>query len=233
MSSFGSSRSRVRAFTWLALPSALGLLECRREPEPERASAAQVSAPAPSIAATDRAEPPPARPPASPSQAASDSLALDSAVQPSSTLQAGKLNQWLEASLYRFKVGSIRRCVAPVAAASVSAEGGELRISVSVSITAKVDLLLASPRDLNLERDGVILQAELQPSPVCGAPLPTKQLRRGETATGAVNFVLPSPDFEKRLKLHFSPTRWGGAPATTVELPDCLADCAGASANAR
>lgn len=233
MRRLGSARCCARGFPWLVLSSALGLLNCRREPEPERASSAEVSAPVRS-SGSERAEPPPAPPAALPLASSSPSLAPDSQGAPSTPLHAG-LNQWLDASLYRFKVASLRDCSgsAPVAAASISAAGSELRLSVSVSITAKVDSLLASPRDITLERDGVILQAELQPSAACGAPLPTKQLRRGESAVGAVNFVLPSRDFAKRLKLHFSPTRWGGAPPATVELPECLADCAGASASAR
>ena len=232
MRALGSARSCARTFAWLVLPGALSLLHCRSEPKPERASAAQLSAPARS-AVQDRAERPPAPPATLPLPRASGSLALDTTDAPSPTLHAG-LNQSLEASLYRFKVVSMRHCSgsAPVAAASVSAQGSDLRLTVNVSITAKVDSLLASPRDITLERDGVILQPELQPSAACGALLPTKQLRRGETAAGAVNFVLPSRDFDKGLKLHFSPTRWGGAPAATVELPACLADCAGASATA-
>jgi hypothetical protein len=233
MMRFCCSSPGARAFAWLALPSALSLLHCRREPEPERASAAQESTPARSLPKAG-AELPPAPPSTPVVPAASGSLALETRAAPNPTLHAG-LNQWLEASLYRFKVASMRHCSgsAPVATASVSAEGSDLRLSVNVSITAKVDSLLASPRDITLERDGVILQAELQPSTACGVPLPTKQLRRGETAAGVVNFVLPSRDFDKRLRLHFAPTRWGGAPAATVELPECLADCAGASDKAR
>jgi hypothetical protein len=233
MRRLGSARCCAHRFSWLVLSSALGLLHCRRKPEPERASTAEVSAAA-RTSGSERAEPPPALPVAMPLASSSPSLAPDLQGAPSTPLHAG-LNQWLESSLYRFKVASVHDCsgAAPVAAASVSAAGSELRLCVRVSITAKVDSLLASPRDIALERDGVILQAELQPSAASGAPLPTKQLRRGESAVGAVNFVVPSRDFAKRLKLHFSPTRWGGAPPATVELPECLADCAGASENAR
>jgi hypothetical protein len=137
------------------------------------------------------------------------------------------LSEWLEASLYQFKASTIQAC--PASASSnggVPAPNASPRLGINVQIRAKVDSLLASPRDVTLEREGVILQAELNPNSTCGTPLPTKQLRRGESALGLVLFDLPDANFAQGSVLRFKPTRWGGAPAVAVEIPKCLSDCA-------
>jgi hypothetical protein len=47
---------------------------------------------------------------------------------------------------------------------------------------------------------------------------------RGTETVGFVVFEIPA-DETRHLDLAYEPTRWGGAPAVTMHLPDCL-DCA-------
>jgi len=212
----------MRAWThWLWLSCALGLAQCRKPPEPEAGSR---NAPSPSAVAQLQAT-------AAPSPASIASVEPAASSEPvAGPKSAAGLGQWLDASLYEFKAVAIRRCLAatlaPGAQPAPAAPNGGARVGVSVQIRAKVDSLLASPRDVTLENAGVILQAELNPGKACGAPLPTRQLRSGETAQGEVIFTLPDAEFAKALTLHFKPTRWGGAPGVSLPIPECLADCA-------
>jgi hypothetical protein len=194
----------------LALVGALGLSHCHKDHTPARATQEPLAAAA--AASSANAAPSPSSAP------------MAAAVAEASANPMAALSEWLEASLYQFKASTIRPCPAS-ASSNGGAPSASPRLGITVQIKAKVDSLLASPRDITLERDGVILQAELNPSAACGAPLPTKQLRRGETALGLVLFDLPDANFAQGSVLRFKPTRWGGAPAVAVEIPNCLSDC--------
>ena len=213
MSGFG------RSLCWLC--ALVALTQCHRQPEPEGGALTAPPTSASPLLPTASA--------AGAASAASVELAASTepAVDPKS---AASLGEWIEASLYDFKVVAIHRCPAvalsPGSQTAPTTSGAPFRIGVVVQIRAKVDPLLASTRDITLEHAGVILQAELNPSPACGAPLPTKQLRKGEAALGEVVFTLPDAEFASALALHFKPTRWGGAPTVSFDMPQCLADCA-------
>ena len=145
---------------------------------------------------------------------------------PAPPKQESILGDTIEASLYSFKTKSLVRCPKPAGApVQASKDANSLRLGITVAITAKVDPFLSSPQHLTLDHDGVLLEAELKPTPACGSALPTKQMRAGETAQGVVVFTLPDLSFAKGLKLRYQPTRWGGAPPVSVDIPPCLDEC--------
>ena len=203
----------------LGFPGALVFIQCQKQPEPQRVS--PVVAPA-ATSATATAT----------AALTADSVAHVELVASSGPVANSEpiagLGEWLESSLYRFRAVAIRRCPAPGPAAS--SPNAPLRLGITVQINAKIDSVLSSLRDITLEHDGVILEAELSPNPPCGAPLPTRQLRAAESVLGSVVFTLPDAGFAPGLALHFKPTRWGGAPGVVLALPECLADCGASKA---
>src|SRR5262249_54248186 len=100
-----------------------------------------------------------------------------------------------------------------------------------VAVGARGDSLLATPRDVTLERAGVILQAVFVNPPTlsgCIPGLPIKQLRGEELARGFALFDVPE-GFRKNgsgpFTLAYRPTRWGGAKRAEIEIPACLDMC--------
>jgi hypothetical protein len=133
------------------------------------------------------------------------------------------IGEWAIASQYDFRVIKVRRCGAEPQAK----QPGPLHLGVQVEVKAKVHEVIASSRDVTLERDGVILQSELKPEPgaACTPLLEPKLLDRGQSATGFVVFEVPEEAFARSAKLAFKPTRWGGAPRVQVDVPECLDRC--------
>lgn len=223
-SSARGAASRV-SVVFLALSASL-LVQCRKQQEPEGGSFSG-SAGAPVVPS-----------PATASPSASSAVASGSgsgmlnskpeveAAPPPEPNQVAIMGDWIEASLYRFKATTIQRCAKlPATSGKAASDAGSIRLGITVAIASKVDPFLSSPHDLTLDHDGVLLEAELKANPPCGSALPTKQLHAGETAQGVVVFTLPDLAFSKGLKLHFKPTRWGGAPPVSVNIPECLDAC--------
>ncbi|MES1164442.1 MAG: hypothetical protein ABUR63_01690 [Verrucomicrobiota bacterium] len=142
---------------------------------------------------------------------------------------AGTLvGSWLEGNIYKLKVESMRWCGAGKRVPEPSATA-VMHLGVRVVITAKIDQLFVTARDVTLESEGVIFQGKVLGTPPagCGPLLPQRQLRAGQNVGGVVVFELPA-DFKADPRgpaLAFQPTRWGGAKRTELRLPACLADC--------
>jgi hypothetical protein len=125
---------------------------------------------------------------------------------------------WLDLPAYKLKLEEIRRCGAKTArgAQPAGATIAPTQVGALVHVAAKVNELFVTPRDVSLERGGVILDARYldQAAPQGCAPLlPQKQLRAGQTVHGIVLFEVP-PSFRAKpgpVTLAFHPTRWGGA----------------------
>jgi hypothetical protein len=128
-------------------------------------------------------------------------LAPAAAEQPAPVLAAGA---WAETELFRFRVTELRRC--------------RTKLVLSVQVQARHDLFV-SPRDLALERAGVVHTSELEAAPGCGRPLRPRSLRSGQNASGVVVFAIPEEE-ARGSRVVFAPTRWGGAPRVTVAMPE-------------
>jgi hypothetical protein len=185
--------------------AALALLvfaQCQRQeaPRPEMKPAAATGG-APAVAAA---------PPAAPAPAADAAAAADGAEPPASK------GTWLDGTIYRFRLDDVRKCPPPGA-------GSAARIGAVVRVTSKVNELLAAPRDVKLESDGVILESANIPKgpPGCTPLLAPASLRAGKTADGIVLFDIP-PGFNparRPVKLTYQPTRWGGAKRVEALVP--------------
>lgn len=179
------------------------LAGCRKEEAAPDTSAREV-APAASAAA----------PPAPPASVASPTLdaAPSAFVRPD-----GKPSELIDLGLYQFRVQSFARCGKPPATSKPL-------VVATVQVNAKGSDLFVAPRDVNLEKDGVIfasLPNDKLPKE-CGAALAPVQLRPSGSANGVVGFELPSDVDVKGAKLTYKPTRWGGAPPAVVAVPDAF-----------
>jgi hypothetical protein len=146
----------------------------------------------------------------------------------------GKEGDWIVAGAYRFRLDELRRCggapaVGPDAAAAPPAP--RTWVGARVDIGARGDALMVTPRDVTLERGGVILQAIYVNPPTlsgCLPALPIKQVRGEESAHGFALFDVPE-GFRKNgtgpFTLAYRPTRWGGAKRAEIEIPPCLDLC--------
>lgn len=130
---------------------------------------------------------------------------------------------WADAAPYRFRVTRVERCPR---ARSAPASASAARLGFSVQILSKYDGLLVHPRDLHLEKNGVIHDSE--PSGTgCGGPALTPIVaKHGQTVAGVVTFQLTTDADARSAKVVFEPTRWGGAPRVEVSVPECLDACA-------
>jgi hypothetical protein len=129
------------------------------------------------------------------------------------------VGSWADSPSYRFKVSDRKRCTEPAAAAG--AAGSRQWLALSVEVFAKYDGLLVASRDVKLESGGIILASEAAPkvTAACGTLLRPRQLKRGETASGLVLFVVP-PEFDTPAAVvSYQATRWGGAPRLEIKLP--------------
>jgi hypothetical protein len=134
--------------------------------------------------------------------------------------------EWVDAAPYKFRLTSIQRCReagAPVAVRPPSADGPARRLGFVVQVMSKYDGLLVHPRDVSLQKDGVIFQSE-PPDDDCGRALRPRSMKHDETISGMVTFQLPD-DQARSAKLVYQATRWGGAPPAETTIPDCLDAC--------
>jgi hypothetical protein len=189
---YGASR------IWLL---SLGLVGCQKEAEPDPSPAPIASA---SITSPPPVAPPSARPPSAETPFAGQEL---------------KVGSFVETSAYKFKVHHVVRCADPEATEKVP-EDRRVRVAAKVEIFSKYDDFFVAGKDLDLEKDGVIIQAERQPKPSAGCTplLAQKRLKHDETLTGYVVFQVPDEAFVRGAGVAFEPTRWGGAPRATVPI---------------
>jgi hypothetical protein len=148
---------------------------------------------------------------------------------PLSATGAAPSDDWIETPSYKFKFGGIKRCTT-AAAGEGSAAGAFPTLGFTVEVAPKQGQIFVSPRDVALERGGIILEAKyLDQKPVhdCTPLLPQRQIRVGQSVRGTVMFDIP-PSFSSGsgpIKLSYRPTRWGGAPRVEVKIEPCLDAC--------
>jgi hypothetical protein len=140
-------------------------------------------------------------------------------------LDAG-LGAWIESAAYKFKVSGVTPCAIPAPARSASNDGAAesvpvdrpQRIGVTVHVAAKFDEFFVSDRDVTIEKDGVIIQPEVHPTPSAGCSplLEPKALRHDQLASGVVVFQVEDEAFVRSSTIAYQPTRWGGAPRVQV-----------------
>jgi hypothetical protein len=139
----------------------------------------------------------------------------------------GALGDLLEGDVYFFTAESVQPCGEPPA----STGGGEqttVVVGAKVKIKAKSKLTF-SPRELSLQSGGVTLNASMdlkRELEGCTPLLKISWLKKDDVIEGFVLFDVPTPE-PKNLRLSYLPTRWGGASATGVKLPECVT-CTGA-----
>jgi len=127
----------------------------------------------------------------------------------------GVLGDLLEGDVYFFTAEAVKPCGEPV--------GNRVVVGAKVKIKAKSRLTF-SPRELSLHSGGVTLNASVDPKRElegCTPLLKVGWLKKDETVEGYVLFDVPAPE-PKDLQLRYLPTRWGGASAIGVELPECV-----------
>jgi hypothetical protein len=190
---FGASRF------WLL---SLGLFGCQKDAEPDPSpapvtSASIASAPAPIAPAS-------ARPPSHETPFVGQEL---------------KVGSFVETSAYKFKVHHVVRCADPQATEKVP-EDRRVRVAAKVEVFSKYDQFWLAGKDVELEKDGVIIDSERQvkPSAGCTPLLEQQRLAHDQTATGYVVFQVPDEGFVRGAAVSFEPTRWGGAPRATIPI---------------
>lgn len=208
-----ATRIRFRSSTFWLL--SLGLLGCQKEAEPDASPRAVTSA---SVA------PPPA-------PVASASARPPSAEAPF-VGQELKVGTFVETSAYKFKVHHVVRCADPAATDNVP-EDRRVRVAAKVEIFSKYDDFFVAGKDVELDKDGVIIDSErnVKPSAECTPLLEKKRIKHDETLTGYVVFQVPNEEFVRGAVIAFEPTRWGSAPR--AEIPIAAKDFSSPSAKAR
>jgi hypothetical protein len=143
-----------------------------------------------------------------------------------------KVGSFVETSAYKFKVHHVVRCADPGATENVP-EDRRVRVAAKVEVFSKYDDFFVAGKDVELDKDGVIIQSERQvkPSAECTPLFEQKRLAHDETSTGYVVFQVPDEAFVRGANIEFEPTRWGGAPR--AEIPSAAKDFAGSSATPR
>jgi hypothetical protein len=143
---------------------------------------------------------------------------------------------WLETASYFFRMDELKRCGSiPLpppegkAAASAGLPKEMAWVGALVRVRASVQLLV-SPRDVTLEKGGVIINptyVDVPPLPGCAPALSVKTLRAGQVARGYVFYKVPEGFVNGAgvAKLAYQPTRWGGARRVEVTLQPCLHEC--------
>ena len=134
--------------------------------------------------------------------------------------------QRIESAAYKFKVTSVAPCALPAPVRSAANDGSaeavpedrQLRVGVTVHVLAKFDEFFVAGRDVTIEKDGVIIQPEVQPKPStgCSPLLEPKAMRHDQVASGVVVFQVPDEAFLRSSTIAYQPTRWGGAPRVQV-----------------
>jgi len=133
--------------------------------------------------------------------------------------QDPNVGKWVETSAYKFKVSAVRRC-ADAAPDAGAPPDRPLRVGVTVQVFSKYDQLFVTPRDVRLERDGVVLDAErsAKAGPECSPALAPVRANHDQTVSGVVIFQVPDEAFVREGLATYQPTRWGGAPRVEIKL---------------
>ena len=222
-------------FQHLLLPVVLAtaLASCDREEAPATATAPT---------------PPPAKPAPAPMPVAAVPTAEDHGPDGGATTDTTIVatGDWTENKQYKFRLERVASCgspaatlgpAQPTAASTSSAFKGETTwVGALFSVQAKDKSVFVSPRDLELRRGGVILNARHINQPLlpgCKPLLPAKQLRVGEDVSGFALFEVPKSfrtTTDDPIVLSYKPTRWGGARRVEVPIRECLDACAESSA---
>jgi hypothetical protein len=133
----------------------------------------------------------------------------------------GGLGELLEGDVYFFEAESVKPCKTP---ANVAASADALVVvGAKVRIKAKSRLTF-SPRELTLHSGGVAFNASMDVKRKldgCAPLLQVSWLKKDDVIEGYVLFDVPQPE-PKKLVLSYLPTRWGGASAVNVALPECV-----------
>ncbi len=130
-----------------------------------------------------------------------------------------KVGSFVETSAYKFKVDHFVRCADPGPNEKVP-EDRRVRVAAKVEIFSKYDAFFVSGKDVELDKDGVIIKSERQvkPSAECTPALEQKRLQHDESTSGYVVFQVPDEAFVHGAVVAFEPTRWGGAPRATIPI---------------
>jgi hypothetical protein len=188
-------------FRYCAL--ALAFAGCRKDAEPD-------------------ASPPPTAT-VSKASASAPELASASARAPSAEMpfqgQELKVGSFVETSAYKFKVHHVVRCADPAATEKVP-DDRRVRVAAKVEVLSKYDAFWVAGKDMELKKDGVIIDSERQvkPSSECLPLLEQKRLAHDETLTGYVVFQVPDEAFVRGAVVAFEPTRWGSAPRAEIPI---------------
>lgn len=208
---------------------AAALTSCDREEAPATATAPT---------------PPPAKPAPAPVPVAAAPTAEDHGPNGGAATETTIVatGDWTENKQYKFRLERIASCGSaaptlgpsqPTAPSATSAFKGETTwVGALFSVQAKDKAVFVSPRDLELRRGGVILNAKYINQPLlagCKPLLPAKQLRIGEDVSGFALFEVPKSfraTTDDPIVLSYKPTRWGGARRVEVPIRECLDACA-------
>ena len=224
----------------VSICAAVGLGACRRNASTEQATQRAQVRPEGSVVANreDQVDAAPDVVIAAPAVAAAVGLAIE--------------GTWVDTPAYRFRLDRFRECGAASDASDESGRakamrdkatgyqapegpnggpGGGIRMGFQVSIEAKGSEVFVSPRDITLEKGGVILDAQypdLRPPRHCSPALPVKRLRARRMVQGFVFFRVPLgfPARHGPETLAYRPTRWGGSGRVEIGIPNCLDNCA-------
>lgn len=138
--------------------------------------------------------------------------------------------EWIENTSYRLRLETIASC------GEAPARPGVGIVSLKIRYEARIRDVFFSPRDLRMQRGGVILEPEpVRPCNLergCCVQLPAQRLRKGQRIEGSVLFAVPNSfrAMSKPIALAYQPTRWGGAARVEIHLPACLDTCDDAQA---
>jgi hypothetical protein len=132
----------------------------------------------------------------------------------------GGLAELLEGDVYFFQADSMKPCGEPANTA-----GGDAPVVVGAKVRIKAKSRLTfSPRELSLHGGGITYHASMdlkRELKGCTPLLKVSWLKKDEVIEGFVLFDVPPPE-PKKLELYYLPTRWGGASAVRVALPECV-----------
>jgi hypothetical protein len=138
--------------------------------------------------------------------------------------------EWSDNKRYKFRLERIAACGG---ANATSTKMGASWVGAYFTVHAKEPEIFVTPRDLELRRGGVILNAKyVNPPhlPGCEPLLAPKRVRAGETIAGFGVFEVPGSfrvTTDDPIILSYQPTRWGGARRAEVPIRECLDACGG------
>jgi len=212
----------------LTVTAAVAASACRRDERASLAPPAPVrSPPAPPPAVVP---PTPVPPPVAEDQPA-NAETTDSTI-------VGK-GRWSENRLYKFRIERVAPCGETSPRPGATPRPGINRVSQFRGETSWVgalfslearDHLFGSPRDLELRRGGVVLNAAQfkEPPPGCAPLALPRDLRAGDSLRGYALFEVPKgfrTKTEDPIVFSYRPTRWGGARRVEVPIPECFDAC--------